>query len=486
MIISAHLIMFLTLFFYFFIFLYERRRFIFPSPGFISSIVLFVYIVFSSYLYILFPDLSIDKRNYYGYSNDIYLTTLLIGFISIITFYLGFILIFRIKMNTFFFIQLFDDIFSTYKVKHILFASVIMVVIFFMVHYIKQNLGFIHYAGELAVNERGVGTIDILLTKMSAISMIYFPLMLYIVNKYSLTIFMKYFITFVLILEIFRSMVGGAAGLVSMALTFMIFYQYTSNKLYFFTITRLFKYIFYSIVILLFAFSIKLISRSFDKFDIKVSLMDIASNIDLLPLVLETVSFEDILLKSILGSISLGANSLAVIIHRLSENQQEFLNGGSYLLLIYAFIPRLLWSEKPADIALGKWFTDTYWRDWSDVLIAGEGTQGTAFLFPGELYFNFGLIGIPIGMLIIGVIFGYIIKKIYVMRRTMVGFVYLSSVFFTLVYSIFSFASFLAGYVLSLILTSIGLIGCIIIIKIMRFNIWRKVFPRMAKKNRFK
>lgn len=69
--------------------------------------------------------------------------------------------------------------------------------------------------------------------------------------------------------------------------------------------------------------------------------------------------------------------------------------------LAYAFIPRILWPEKP-DVTRGAWFT----------LYLGQATNernvttSTGQTATGELYWNFGLLGAVLGMGLIGVLMG--------------------------------------------------------------------------------
>jgi len=69
--------------------------------------------------------------------------------------------------------------------------------------------------------------------------------------------------------------------------------------------------------------------------------------------------------------------------------------------LEYAFIPRIVWSEKPI-VSRGAWFT-TYIGMASSPEEATSSTGMTAF---GEWYWNFGVLGEIGGMLLTGVLLG--------------------------------------------------------------------------------
>jgi hypothetical protein len=71
--------------------------------------------------------------------------------------------------------------------------------------------------------------------------------------------------------------------------------------------------------------------------------------------------------------------------------------------LLYAAVPRALWPEKPT-VTRGAWF---------DAYIGQAGTEEGATTSLGqtaigELYWNFGLIGVVIGMVGLGTFFGYL------------------------------------------------------------------------------
>jgi len=75
--------------------------------------------------------------------------------------------------------------------------------------------------------------------------------------------------------------------------------------------------------------------------------------------------------------------------------------GETFDYLAYAFIPRLFWPDKPA-LSRGAWFT---------VYLGGasneeDATTATAVTAPGELYWNFGVWGVVVGMTAVGSLVG--------------------------------------------------------------------------------
>jgi hypothetical protein len=73
--------------------------------------------------------------------------------------------------------------------------------------------------------------------------------------------------------------------------------------------------------------------------------------------------------------------------------------GGTMGNLYYAFIPRIVWPEKPA-VSRGAWFT-TYLRM---APREAEATTSTGMTIVGEWYWNFGVAGVVVGMFLTGLL----------------------------------------------------------------------------------
>lgn len=78
-----------------------------------------------------------------------------------------------------------------------------------------------------------------------------------------------------------------------------------------------------------------------------------------------------------------------------------FLDGESFNRLAYALIPRVIWRDKPV-VSQGAWFA---------VYLGFAESESTAtsvwgITAPGELYWNFGIPGLVVGMLLIGALLG--------------------------------------------------------------------------------
>ena len=84
------------------------------------------------------------------------------------------------------------------------------------------------------------------------------------------------------------------------------------------------------------------------------------------------------------------------VIIRDTPGRSPFQNGRTLALFPIAFVPRIFWADKP-EITLGQWITDTY----------GPGPHIRSYTGPsyiGDLYLNFGIISVIIGMLRTGVL----------------------------------------------------------------------------------
>jgi len=80
---------------------------------------------------------------------------------------------------------------------------------------------------------------------------------------------------------------------------------------------------------------------------------------------------------------------------RYVEALRGHLWGASLAELLYWFIPRALWPGKPYT------FTYTISNTFSDFTGIGEGSF-VNFSFPGEMYLNFGILGVVVGAFLFG------------------------------------------------------------------------------------
>jgi hypothetical protein len=87
------------------------------------------------------------------------------------------------------------------------------------------------------------------------------------------------------------------------------------------------------------------------------------------------------------------------IVHEVREG--GFMMGETMRYVFYMFIPRILWPDKPV-VSRAGWFT--YYLGLSES--PASATTGTGQSAQGELYWNFGLAGVVIGMFFIGSLLG--------------------------------------------------------------------------------
>jgi hypothetical protein len=93
-------------------------------------------------------------------------------------------------------------------------------------------------------------------------------------------------------------------------------------------------------------------------------------------------------------------NQLSQVAHLVDRD--GLYRGATLEYLGYAFIPRVLWPEKPI-IAKGQWFAFEIGR--AQELDSGLYSNSINMTVPGELYLNFGWIGVMTGCLLVGAYF---------------------------------------------------------------------------------
>ena len=81
--------------------------------------------------------------------------------------------------------------------------------------------------------------------------------------------------------------------------------------------------------------------------------------------------------------------------------EDGFLNGATLEYLGYAFIPRVLWRDKPT-IAKGAWFALRIGQ--ANVDRDGRIHNSVNMTIPGELYLNFGWLGVVSGLIVFGLL----------------------------------------------------------------------------------
>ena len=101
------------------------------------------------------------------------------------------------------------------------------------------------------------------------------------------------------------------------------------------------------------------------------------------------------------------------VIVRDTPSVSPFQNGRTLGLFFVAFIPRIFWPSKP-EITLGQWITDVY----------GSGPHIRSYTGPGfigDLYLNFGVVSVVLGMFVLGALLRLIQVRFLGPRPTAVG-----------------------------------------------------------------
>lgn len=117
--------------------------------------------------------------------------------------------------------------------------------------------------------------------------------------------------------------------------------------------------------------------------------------------------------KITLSNVDIDNNPVEIFLNRMFElnapafiydltKESGFLYGKSFESIGYGLVPRIIWSEKPS-LPQGQKFSE---------LISGMTTVYIGMLVAGELYWNFGFVGIILGSLIIGIQIGFLWYKL--------------------------------------------------------------------------
>jgi oligosaccharide repeat unit polymerase len=110
---------------------------------------------------------------------------------------------------------------------------------------------------------------------------------------------------------------------------------------------------------------------------------------------------DPLILFNLIGGRQVGLESLALVIDHTPE--EPYTLGSELALVAVAWVPRKVWPGKPI-ISVGKIFYKKFYP-----AIYHEGTS-VAVTLPGEFYWAFGLAGVVMGMLIIGILWRFLFE----------------------------------------------------------------------------
>ena len=138
-----------------------------------------------------------------------------------------------------------------------------------------------------------------------------------------------------------------------------------------------------------------------------------------------------------------------IIVTNFTPEEVPFWKGYSYKILLSKIIPRLLWKDKPSD-TLGNDFGHRY-------KILNSEDQGTSWNMPvlNEFYVNYGLVGVLIGMLILGIILRICVSFVSIINTKnyhfVSGFAALFPIFFLESHLSLVFGTIIQTYIFSII-----------------------------------
>lgn len=116
-----------------------------------------------------------------------------------------------------------------------------------------------------------------------------------------------------------------------------------------------------------------------------------------------------------------GLDSLVLVINRASKDENYTL-GSELSLVAVAWIPRAIWPDKPI-ISVGKIFYKKFFPP-----IYNKGTAAAVTL-PGEFYWDLGLGGVIMGMLLIGVLWRFLFEYLVRPKGNLSNILVVSSMF---------------------------------------------------------
>jgi len=316
-----------------------------------------------------------------------------------------------------------------FRILSIHFLNYLVLLILFL----KVSYGFTHYFGNNLINLTSF--LNKILSYFGSLGPITYIVTIYLILEKKFQKFLDWILVlnFLFWYLLYYIIFGGLDGIMSIILP-IIFFQIKNIKL------NINKFIFLS-TILFFTLYIGLILKKFfrvykgnhDNTDISFSLFDYFIQ---------------------LSNRFHGADSFIVLLHRLNLKETTFQLGEMFYLFFAGLIPRIFWVEKP-EISLGNTFNDIIWKPDIAELI-GYGHQSTAMLLQTEFYWNFSIIGIPIGYAFYILIIQILKKFLYNdYKINIYSLAFLSYSFPSIIRHEYSLASFLHGLIFMIIYFSI-------------------------------
>ncbi|MEN3036861.1 MAG: O-antigen polymerase [Candidatus Methanosuratincola petrocarbonis] len=215
-----------------------------------------------------------------------------------------------------------------------------------------------------------------------------FILILYWINSSYKNYLVKYIILVFFILDVFyRIFSGSRFQLINLLISICIIYYMSSKRGYNVSL----KYLNF-LLILGVAFVIA--------YPVLSILRGGVSNLDAALSRVYEFWINPLTIFQIIGARQHGLDSLALIMDKVPK-EEPFTLGSELLLIVVAWIPRQIWPDKPIT-SIGKIFYERFFPP-----IFHEGTSAAPTL-PGEFYWAFGIFGVILGMLFIGILWRFL------------------------------------------------------------------------------
>ena len=419
---------------YFFLLFVELRTTKFLSPFILIASAYFFYYIFRSSMIYLNIDLmkpSFDAHHFNEYYVAYALGVFNVGFVAM---FCGYKLL-RLRTNVAYKIGVRLDSIAPQKLFSINF---IMYAVWLSITFYKLLNGMTHYAGEFSVGERTSFGLPYIVSLIKTVFEFSFFFIVYLYFQYS--IYTKLFVFTVVSKVAIAVISGGALGLINIFLAFLVVYFWSE----FFGLIKIKRFrispsriVLFGVTATLFLFVcyfIKEFARA--AITLGLSFSDVLANLHVFSEILSRLDIYHVLIR--LSDRFHGIDSLAVIISAIDNEKIEYSYGYMFYLLLSGLVPRFILHDKP-DTSMGQWFTETLWNP--DLALTGY--QSTALFIPGDLYLNYGVLGVVIGMFFYGLFLKLLYRSFFNSSYKAFAFVFVSSSLFYFIVYEYTFASWI-------------------------------------------
>jgi hypothetical protein len=401
------------------LFLYIHNKYIkkiFSIPLLIFLMLILVYPVRGILILLDSSHFIIPGIN--NYNKNVFASLLIYSNISIILFFLGFLIMSSFKLKQ---VELFSkvNLINLYKKTYLL-----NVLLFFILFISSINMAeqMIQYGQVQKTIMGGINIYYSLLFSIKTYVMVFFAYFYFNYNLGKLPFFLVFFLT---LIDSFIS--GSKSELIVNIIVILLIYKNGTLKL---------KYSY-----LLAGFGIVILTSVFAnivRFGYGHTFLQNSTFMEKLIFIYQNVKID--FLYSALNTLTHrfhGIDSLYNLYIYLSNH--AYMYGKTLMLFFYAFYPRFLWPDKP-DIAMGLWFGNNVFNV-QDTIVS--------FWIPGEAFLNFGFFGIFL-LFIYGAFLTYLDKKFHNNFNLFTIMIYVS-IFLTIKTHEYTIAAAMSGLIKNLI-----------------------------------